>query len=119
MCMIDDSDGPVEMISEAHRKARKPHVCSECQRKIVAGETYLDAFYRFDETHVCHKTCAHCQAVCDWLLRECGGWMYRGVADDIEEHARSGDYPMSVSRMAVGMKWNWRTPSGKMLPVPT
>lgn len=118
MCMFDDGDGAVEMIGQAWHVARQDHKCLECARVISRGERYYRERYKFDGSITNHKTCAHCMVARGWLQDECGGWLYRGVEEDIREHAHNGGYPMGVHRLAVGMAWKWRAPSGKMLPIP-
>lgn len=118
MCMLDDGDGCVTPLSEADPVARKAHKCKECGREIAAGERYhVDRFVWEGDLHT-HKTCAHCMVAREWLRDECGGFLFGAVEEDLREHCFSGDYPMGLHRLAVGMAWNWRTPTGKLLPVP-
>jgi len=116
--MIDDGDGFATIISTGHHKARKEHVCGECCRKILPGETYLRETIVFEGRRTGHKTCAHCQVVRGWLSDECGTWAWKMIEEDVVNHVGEGDYPMSVIRLAVGMRWGWRTPTGRLLPVP-
>ena len=119
MCMVDDSDGSVTEISGLlQRMARVTHTCKECCRTIDKGETYFVESYVFDGDFHTHKTCAHCKVARDWLQAECGGWLYEGVEEDIREHVFSRMYPMSLARIAVGMQWKWRTPKGRLMPIP-
>jgi hypothetical protein len=115
--MIDSGDGYATVLDERHLVARKPHKCGECYRVIEKGETYLREVTAFEREMSTHKTCSHCQVVRDWLFDECGGWVWTAIREDIREHAYDG-YPMDVIRLAVGMGWKWRTPSGKLMPVP-
>ena len=117
MCMIEDSDGPVVLLSESQPVARTRHQCSECRRVIDPGERYLREFCLFDGRVTTHKTCAQCQVARNCLSDNCGGWCYGAVEEDIREHAHEG-YPMYVARLAIGMQWMWRTPRGKLMPVP-
>lgn len=118
MCMLDYADGQVTMLSEATPKARKAHKCRECARVIEPGERYHVDRYIWEGRLETHRTCAHCMVARQWLGAECGGWLFGDVEEDIREHAHNGRYPMGVHRLAVGMAWKWRTPSGKLLPVP-
>lgn len=106
------------MLSEAYRRAIKPHKCRECCRAIDPGETYHVDRFVWDGKFDAFKTCSHCMVVRGWLYDECGGWCFGAVREDISEHAYSGGYTMGVYRLAVGMRWKWRTPSGKLLPLP-
>ncbi len=117
MCMVDDADGYVTVLSEAHRKARKAHKCSECHRQIEAGETYLVEGTLYDGEKKTHKTCQHCEVVREWLRDECGGFLYGGIEEDIREHAWEG-YGIRVKMMAVGMERFWRRKDGRMWPLP-
>lgn len=116
--MIDDADGRVTMLSDRWQVARKTHICHECKREIEPGEQYRNERFKWDGAVSTHKTCRHCMAVRDWLMGECGGWIYGYVEEDLHEHATSGCYPMYVLRMAVGMRWKWRTPRNRLMPIP-
>lgn len=118
MCMLDYSDGQVTMLSEANPIARKEHKCRECWRVIAPGERYHVDRFLWEGKLDTFKVCAHCMVARHWLSDECGGWLFGEVEEDIREHAHNGRYPMSVYRLAVGMAWKWRAPSGKLLPVP-
>ena len=118
MCMFNDGDGAVTMLSEADPVARKDHKCRECGRVIERGERYHVDRFVWEGKLDAHKTCAHCMVAREWLRQECGGYLFGGVEEDIREHAHNGDYPMGVYRLAVGMAWKWRTPRGRMLPLP-
>ena len=119
MCMIDDSDGQVTMLRDGkYVTAKKQHKCAECHRFIEQGERYHVETYKFDGAVTTHKTCAHCMVARDWLQDECGGSLYGAIEEDIREHCFSRVYRMDLYRVAVGMSWCWRTPSGRLLPVP-
>ena len=116
MCLVDDAEGWSMLLSEADPVARKAHKCNECWRTISGGEQYhVDRLVWEGQLHN-HKMCAHCMVAREWLSAECGGWVYGGIEDDVHEHAQ--DYPMSVRRLAIGMKWKWRSPKGRLLPIP-
>lgn len=122
MCMIDDSDGTVTSIDEGkYRVARSKHKCMECARVIDPGESYYIEVYRFDGRVTRHKTCAHCMVVRGWLEDECGGWLYTAIEEDARQHVfdNRGYYGIDLYRAVVGMAWQWRTRSGRLLPVPT
>ena len=118
MCMIDDGDGAVTMLSKTDPVARKAHKCHECGRAIEPGERYHVDRFAWEGKIKNHKTCAHCMVARGWLQDECGGYLFGGVEEDIRDHAHEGHYPMGVSRLAVGMAWKWRTPRGRAMPVP-
>ncbi|MBP9034977.1 MAG: hypothetical protein KBG29_13840 [Pseudomonadales bacterium] len=119
MCMIDDADYTVDVLAKTRPRAKRPHTCAECRRTIDPGETYLrETFLGEDREMVTHKTCAHCEVARNWLSAQCGGWCYGGVEEDVREHCFGHGYGMDLYRLAVGMAWRWRTPRGRLLPVP-
>jgi hypothetical protein len=116
--MIDGGDGMVTPIGDpTDYVARKEHKCNECLRKIQPGEKYTRERFVWEGKAQTHKTCAHCMMARGWLHHNCGGWLYGAVEEDIREHAYE-NYGGYVKRLAVGMRWKWRAPSGRMLPVP-
>lgn len=117
MCMINDVDKCV-VLAEEKRKSRKSHQCYECGREIQPKELYLHESIVFDGSIKTHKTCAHCQVARNWLMDECNGWVYGFVEDDIREHVHERHYGMDLARVAVGMRRNWKTRKGKLMPVP-
>lgn len=118
MCMIDFADEPVTMLAKKMQTALKLHKCAECRRLIEPGERYMVERFVTDGTVVRHKTCKHCLVVREWLMAECGGWVFGDVEEDLDEHACDG-YPMDVKRLAVSMRRDWRNHHGCMMPVPT
>jgi hypothetical protein len=121
MCMMDYSDGCVTTIEDGkYLRARAQHKCRECHRVIEAGESYHREVYLWESKFNVHKTCAHCMVVRGWLRDECGGWLYGDVEEDAREHVfnNRGYYGVDLYRAVVGMAWMWRTPSGRLLPVP-
>ena len=118
MCMIDDSDGSTTILSERYRQARKSHRCSECYRTIRAGERYLAETCLFEGEITRHKTCSHCEVVREWLVKECSGFLYGGIGEDIAEHAHSGYYGFGVARLAAGMRSKWVRKTGLLWPIP-
>lgn len=118
MCMIDDGDGYSTNLREERRRARVEHRCCECRRTISPGETYIADTVVCDGELSTYKTCAHCDVVRGWLMRECQGFAYQYVKEDIIEHAREGGYGRDVVRMAAGMRARWSRRDGRMWPVP-
>ncbi len=118
MCMIQDSDGYVTLLSNRHPVARKEHKCTECYRKITSGEKYLREAYIWDGDLVTSKVCAHCEVVRQWLSDECGGWLYGALEEDIREHAEDSHYGFGVLRLAAGMGREWTRKDGRLWPIP-
>lgn len=117
MCMADFSDGYSIVLHDRNHKARKTHHCSECGRVIGRGETYNVQRCIFDGDASSYKTCEHCQVVKSWLTKECGGYLYQGVYEDINEHRHEG-YGFGVVRLAAGMKAQWKRKDGRLWPIP-
>lgn len=117
MCMADYSDGYSVVLHDRNQKARKEHKCSECYRIINAGETYNVQRCIFDGQADSYKTCEHCQVVKSWLQKECGGYLYQGVYEDIDQH-RLGGYGFGVVRLASGMGARWKRRDGRLFPIP-
>lgn len=118
MCMIDDGDGCVTVLRESNVKARKRHKCGECFRQIGVGEVYLLEATVFDALFSTHKTCSHCLVARRWLLKNCSGFIYGDIKEDIREHCGEGYGGFWLGRIAVGMSWKWRRKNGSLLPVP-
>ena len=117
MCMVDYADEMCEVLQSGFRKARKSHKCNECRREIKPAELYRYEYIKFDGELDSHKTCPQCLVVRYWLEKECSGWVYGGIEEDLVEHAQEGHlYPsphwMSIARMAVGIRNRWE--NGKM-----
>lgn len=117
MCMIDYADEGCLVLHDRNQKARKPHKCSECYRAIEVGETYNVQRTVFDGSATTYKTCQHCQVVKSWLSKECGGYLYQGVYEDIAEHASEG-YGIRVKMLEIGMGRKWKRKDGRMWPIP-
>ncbi len=117
MCMADYSDGVSVVLHDRDQKARKPHQCSECNRIIEIGEHYNVQRCVFDGEANSYKTCEHCQVVKSWLTKECGGYLYQGVYEDIDQHRLEG-YGFGVIRLAEGMGRKWKRKNGKLWPIP-
>lgn len=120
MCNIENSDGFVDVIQpECDRKARKAHTCLECRREIRAGEQYRHTVYKFDGDLTSYKICLHCHVAAEWLMRECGGFLYSQIQDDILEHTESRrPYGIDLFRVAVGMRRKWTKKNGGLMPIP-
>lgn len=117
MCLVNDSDGYLVLLEERHNRAKKPHKCTECNRVIGAGEVYLLEKAILDGDFETYKTCAHCQVARAWLMVECGGWLYRGVYEDIAEHVSDGKGTAAV-RLLIGMRRKWGKKDGALMRVP-
>ena len=71
-------------------KARKPHVCDECQREIASGERYETASGLWDGNLDTFRTCRRCFDVREFMRASvpCFCWAHGMVLDDALECAR-------------------------------
>lgn len=108
MCRIDDCER-FEVSTTVQVKARKPHTCGECRRTISVGETYTKDTGLHEGYWSAFKTCGHCLIGRQWLVKNCGGFVYEQVADEVEEHAH--EYPPiapGLLRVHRGMSRQWK-----------
>lgn len=109
MCMVDYDDERPTVYRESHRKAKKAHSCSECNRKIQSGEKYHYVFSVFEGSTFVAKTCEHCYIAQNLLARECGGFAHCEVMQDLREHiSEMLPWSMTAARLAVGMRRKWK-----------
>lgn len=127
MCMVDGCDFEGTFLGVESSRARKVHKCEECWREIQPGETYTIATWATDDRIERMKMCAHCEVASKWLSDNCGGFVYGGIWEDIEEHIQEyrGVYPevtRDLKRLAVWGEHDWRVKrgprAGVMLPIP-
>ncbi|HNC59759.1 MAG TPA: hypothetical protein PLP33_30335 [Leptospiraceae bacterium] len=103
---------------EETRKARKAHRCSECYRQILPGETYNWFTGYIDGGFDVYKTCQHCQVAKEWLNKQCSGYNFTEVQEDITQHFYNG-HGITVGRIAVGMRRKWeKFNSSELMPLP-
>ncbi len=135
MCVYFESD--IMVWREGDRCARKTHRCGECNRTITAGERYRYAFAIDEDGAREHKTCAGCALALDWLVANCGGYLFHDAFDELRSHFDgdeagiwSGEYVPEYSspgwrptqsrlwlgRVLVGMRRKWQ---GIDLPLAT
>jgi hypothetical protein len=115
MCAID-YERP-EFCTRTQPTARKIQQCDECRRYILPGESYERVFGKWEGRVNTFKTCAHCRVLQKWLVRECDGFLYGGLEEEIEEHAR--EYSRFwLYRALKSMRRKWRRRDGSLMPVP-
>lgn len=115
MCEFDHLDEGGTLLSEGKRRARKPHRCAECWRTIVPGERYHYTVAIFDGALHTWKCCAHCFVVSDWLVYQCGGFIFEGVRNDVANHLDEIRDPRVLGwlvRAVLGMGRQWRREDG-------
>lgn len=118
MCNTD-YDQP-DLYRERVGVARKAHSCTECGRRIGAGESYRRVFGVWHGDAYLYKVCQHCNIALIWLLAECRGFLFHGIQEDILDHAREAPAPQSVAlyRIAIGMSRGWRGWRSASFPLP-
>ena len=86
MCMVDWSNATLDCYSETESRGRKDYKCCECQRVIPKGEKHAVHRGINEGRWECYRTCAGCSWAAQWLVTHCGGWLFCGVLEDLEEH---------------------------------
>jgi hypothetical protein len=82
----DCHDGVVEMLSEAHPVARKPHRCYECHRMIQPKERYQRFVGVWEGEIQRYNTCVLCEEIRQ--VFSCGeGWIWGQLWEDMMELA--------------------------------
>lgn len=121
VCMVDGSDG-WKVYRDEDRRCAKPFNCYECSRDVERGERYFFATgilndYDGWETY---KMCEQCRWIAAaWLCGECGGWLYGGVQEDLEEHrGEVAGVDLALGRAIIGMRRKWRKRDGSLMAVP-
>lgn len=109
MCRVDYADG-AHVSTQNVCTARKEHPCVECRRTIRPGERYERAKWLDDFGWCSVATCVQCMAAREWLVAECGGWIYTEVLDELVEHwEESAEYQTwQLGRLIACMKTRWR-----------
>ena len=117
MCMIDMLDGGSPTFHQEF-VARREHLCGDCRRRIAPGERYTVAKGPYDGQWWRAKQCDHCRMATKWLIRQCNGFLYEGVLEDLEEHWNEDWLLRShgLGRLILGMRKQWQ-PYGKLLPL--
>lgn len=116
MCRVD-IDGYVTVIERATHKARARHRCKECGRDIDPGETYQRTRGVWEGEAFTHKVCAHCCVLQDWLWRNCGGYVYSELVEDVAEHgSECGRRDLAALARLAARGWQWR---GELTRVPS
>ena len=65
----------VELISESKPKARKPHHCDSCQRKIPVGAVYMNQFCKDGGNVWSYKECEDCRTANE-IIWDAGDYSY-------------------------------------------
>lgn len=81
-----DGDGYSDFCTQATRKARKPHVCSECEKPILPGEKYEHAAGKSEGEMWAFDTCLICAEIAETFYREgrlFGGMLWEEMHDSV------------------------------------
>lgn len=104
MCNID-YDNP-SFYYQKDRKARKEHICCECNRIIKKKEKYRYVFGVWEGRSSVFKTCSNCLKPQEWLNQECGGFLHASLEDEIFEHAY--EYKkIFLYKWLIGIRQKW------------
>lgn len=112
MCAAADADPWDFFQSKIVKKSRKQHKCCECGRTIKVGESYEKSIgkYDYEKRFWAFKTCIDCvDGPCAWLKKECGGYLFEGVYEDLMDHWENNwtIRPLSLGRLIVSMRRKW------------
>jgi hypothetical protein len=86
-------------------RARKPHTCEECGRRINIGERYEYVFGVYDGAFIAH-TCSHCVGIRQFVQINipCFCWAHGNLIDDCRNiiQAAYEQAPDEVKGLAFG-----------------
>lgn len=119
MCMIECAER-YDVFRKEQRRARVAHLCYDCGRTISAGESYQYSTGLYDGHWDTIHTCAHCVWAAEWLVEQCGGYLFGGIREDLEEHWNEEPLLRSqaLGRRIILMRRHWRDKLGNLIPVP-
>ena len=104
MCMVDLAD-LTDVCSSLEHTARKHYQCSECNMVIYPGERYERTFTVVEGRSNQIFTCRQCFAARDWLIRECSGYCFGLIYEDLVDHWHDDRIcTMELARLIVGMR---------------
>jgi hypothetical protein len=83
-CVYVDIDDGAEFFNEKRQRARIEHRCSECSRKILAGEMYERVVGKWNGTFSVYKTCLDCLSMRDVFF--CEEYNFGYVWEDLRQH---------------------------------
>ena len=87
MCMIDYADEPFIVHHTNRRRSRIERRCVECSARIAPGDSYQCGRGLYDGHWQTYAQCIACaDGPCAWLTAMCGGFLYCGVYEDLQEH---------------------------------
>jgi len=110
-------------------KARKIHICDECQRRIQPGETYHRTAGSWEGDFFTNKACAHCDIfrkhvfnVDDYYHESyyggLGEWVANGYWSAVDLPGTTWTQRLNIYRMAHHFRSRWGERDGSLVPVP-
>jgi hypothetical protein len=85
VCVYVDCDSSPDFLTCAHVKARKPHKCFECGRRIAIGDIYEYVTGKWEGEFDTFKTCDLCAEIRAVFF--CESWLYGNMWDEMREQA--------------------------------
>jgi hypothetical protein len=103
-------------------KGRKAYRCDECSRNLQIGERSVYTAAMWEGDFFTNRCCEHCAAFRK-LIDKIDDFYYEGyyggVGTWVEEGLwREYDADVRELRAVAGFKMQWRTKTGKLLPIP-
>ena len=82
---------PAEMYVAERRRARKPHKCNECGRRITIGEQYEHVRAKWEGEMCSMDTCCRCLELRDFVVAHipCSCWVHGNMIEVVMEDARA------------------------------
>lgn len=108
-------DGDSEFFRTEIRKARKPHICSECEKGIQPGEKYEHATGKSDGDLWAFDTCLVCAEIAETFYCEgrlFGGMLWEEMGEYAFEHMTTGcldRLTTAAAKAELVRRWNeWK-----------
>lgn len=123
MCECFCDYDPPTVLSEKTVKARKPHDCSECGRKIAQGEIYRSIWGIWEDHPDRFCWCAHCNAGHQVVsaVTDCDCFCYGGLWENFRDTCETC-CDFALWRIQIGVQRKWlvrRGPrKGQLMPLP-
>lgn len=106
MCRIEDSEMS-DLIVTSYPRAAKNHACFECRQAISKGDVHLHSKSLYDGHWSSARLCQRCEAAAKWLTRECGGYIFGEIEEELVEHWHEGYQSLPLGRLIVHMRRRW------------
>ena len=91
-CYCDyDGEAPTVYRPKLITKARNPHKCYECHRKINPGESYENLFAIWDGDASTCCTCQHCLELRNYVVAHvpCSCWTHGNMIEEVMRDANA------------------------------